>query len=246
VNGNVNGDLVYAGLGKKDELQNMNLSGKIALIKRGDITFAEKILNAVEKGAIGVIIFNNTNGALSGTLGEHNNGYAPAISLSKAEGEVLVSKLNNSEKLAVSLKIEGASAGDRISHNVIAKKKSTNKNKDTNNILIVGAHHDSVSGAPGANDDALGTSMALELARVFKNLPTDTEIRFITFGAEEVGLIGSTHYVQNLNEDELERTIANFNLDIVGSKDAGNLVMTTLDGKPNLVRRCRNCRHSRL
>ncbi|PMY01027.1 aminopeptidase, partial [Pseudomonas sp. MPR-R5A] len=66
-------------------------------------------------------------------------------------------------------------------------------------------------------------------------LPTDTEIRFITFGAEELGLIGSTHYVGTLTDDEISRTVANFNLDMVGSRDAGDLVLTTLDGQPNLV-----------
>ncbi|SIE15182.1 Arginyl aminopeptidase [Mycobacteroides abscessus subsp. abscessus] len=41
--------------------------------------------------------------------------------------------------------------------------------------------------------------MTLELARVFKNIPTDSEIRFVTFGAEELGLLGSRHYVENLS-----------------------------------------------
>lgn len=235
ISGNVSGELAYAGLGTVAELQNIDLTGKIALIKRGDISFAEKVLNAAAKGAKGVIIFNNVAGAVNGTLGEANDKYVPAVSLTKAEGDALAEKLAKGEKLKVSLNIEGAYAGESTSHNVIATKKPTNKKKDTNNIIVVGSHHDSVAGAPGANDDASGTATTLELARVFKNVPTDTEIRFITFGAEELGLIGSRHYVNNLSDDEIDRTIANFNLDMVGSKDAGDLVMLTLDGKPNLV-----------
>ncbi|KAB2331138.1 M28 family peptidase [Cytobacillus depressus] len=235
VSGNVTGDLVYAGLGKKEELANKDLTGKIALIQRGDISFGEKVLNAAEKGAAGVIIFNNTSGAVNGTLGEANDKYVPAVSLTKAEGEALLAKLNEGTALKASVKIEGARTGENLSHNVIATKKPTNKQKDTNKIIVVGAHHDSVAGAPGANDDASGTATTLELARVLKNVPTDTEIRFVTFGAEELGLIGSTYYVNNLSEDEKERTIANFNLDMVGSRDAGDLVLLTLDGKPNLV-----------
>jgi len=235
VSGNVVGDLVYAGLGTKDELMNENLSGKIALIKRGEISFAEKVLNAAEKGALGVIVFNNVAGTINGTLGEANDKYVPAVSLTKAEGDALADKLANGEKLNATLKIEGARTGESTSHNVIATKKPTNKKKDTNNIIVISSHHDSVAGAPGANDNASGTATTLELARVFKNVPTDTEIRFITFGAEELGLIGSNYYVNNLSDDEADRTIANFNLDMVGSKDAGELVMLTLDGKPNLV-----------
>lgn len=231
VNGNVTGDLFDAGLGTKSQLQNVDLTGKIALIQRGEISFGEKVLNAAEKGAEGVIIYNNADGALNGTLGEHNDNYVPAVSLTKAEGEALKGYVGKS----ATLNVAGAEAGDRTSQNVIATKKPTNKKKDTGDIIVVGSHYDSVAGAPGANDDASGTAMTLELARVLKNVPTDTEIRFATFGAEEVGLIGSYHYVSTLSDDEIGRTIANFNLDMVGSKDAGDLIMRTVDGQPNLV-----------
>jgi aminopeptidase YwaD len=235
VSGNISGELVYAGLGKNDELQDKDLTGKIALIKRGELTFADKVLNAAERGATGVIIFNNSEGSLGGTLGGPNEDFVPVVSLSKAEGEALLAQLNSGEELTASLNVEGAKYGESESYNVIATKEPTNKRKATDDIIVVGSHHDSVAGAPGANDDASGTAMTLELARVMKNVPSDTEIRFITFGAEENGLLGSSHYVENLSEDEIERTIANFNLDMVGSKDAGDLVMLTLDGEPNLV-----------
>lgn len=235
VSGEVSGELVYAGLGTASDLEGLDLTGKIALIKRGDISFAEKVLNAANKGASGVVIYNNTSGAMNGTLGEANENYVPAAALSKAEGDALAAALSNGQTLTAELKIEGARTGESVSHNVIATKKPTNKKKDTNDVIVVGSHHDSVAGAPGANDDASGTAMTLELARVFKDLPTDSEIRFITFGAEELGLLGSAHYVANLSDDEKNRMIANFNLDMVGSKDAGDLIMATLDGQPNLV-----------
>lgn len=246
VNGNVSGELVYAGLGKKEELKNTDLAGKVALIKRGEISFAEKVLNAAEKGALGVIIFNNTTGPVNGTLGEANDKYVPAVALTQAEGEALLADLGGGKALKTTLNVEGARAGESTSHNVIATKKPTNNKKATNDIIVVGSHHDSVAGAPGANDDASGTAMTLELARVFKDVPTDTEIRFITFGAEELGLIGSTHYVANLPENELDRISANFNLDMVGSRDAGELTMATLDGKPNLVTELSQAASSRL
>lgn len=234
VNGDVTGELVLAGLGKKDELADVDLTGKIALIKRGEISFAEKVLNAAAAGAAGVIIYNNADGALNGTLGEASDKYVPALALTKAEGEALAAHVQNNTVTA-SLKAEGAITEERTSHNVIATKAPTNKKKANNDVIVVGAHHDSVELAPGANDDASGTAMTLELARVLKNVPTDTEIRFVTFGAEELGLLGSEHYVDSLSEAELNRIVANFNLDMVGSKDAGDLVMNTVDGQPNLV-----------
>lgn len=122
-----------------------------------------------------------------------------------------------------------------ISYNVSATKRPNNANQDTGQIVIVGAHHDSVPGSPGANDDASGTGVMLELARVLGNTPVTTEVRFVAFGAEEVGLLGSRHYASQMSEDEVERTVAMFQLDMVGSRDAGRLTMFTVDGEQNTV-----------
>ncbi|MEI4772022.1 M20/M25/M40 family metallo-hydrolase [Psychrobacillus sp. FJAT-51614] len=234
VNGNVSGEIVAAGLGKMEELQSLNLTGKIALIQRGEITFADKISNATAKGAIGVIIYNHESGAINVSLGDTNKTSAPAVLLTKAEGNDLVSHISKNPGTIGKLDIEGASFNEKTSSNVIAIKKPM-QTKSNNNIIVIGAHHDSVLGAPGANDDASGTAMTLELARVLKNISSNTEIRFVTFGAEELGLLGSSHYVESLSEDEKSRIVANFNLDMVGSKNAGELILQTVDGKPNLV-----------
>ena len=51
-----------------------------------------------------------------------------------------------------------------------------------------------------ANDNASGTGLVLELARAFQNVETDKEIRFIAFGSEETGLLGSDYYVNSLSQ----------------------------------------------
>ncbi|GAA0466226.1 M28 family peptidase [Alkalibacillus silvisoli] len=121
------------------------------------------------------------------------------------------------------------------SYNVIATKEPNNRNQDSGQKLIVGAHHDSVPGSPGANDNASGTGALLELARVMANAPVDTEIQFIAFGAEERGLVGSRYYAENMSEDEVESTVGMFQLDMIGSADAGDLTMFTVDGNQNTV-----------
>ncbi|MGK0698481.1 aminopeptidase [Priestia aryabhattai] len=234
VNGNVSAEVVYAGLATKEELATQDLTGKVALIQRGSISFGEKVLNAAEKGAKAVIIYNNADGELNGTLGGANDGYVPAVALSKAEGEQLLEKVK-AGTLTATVNIEGAEVSERISYNVTATKSPTEKKRNTDDIIVIGAHHDSVEGAPGANDDASGTAMVIELARVLKSLPTDTELRFVTFGAEELGLIGSQEYVDGLSHDEKDRIVGMFNLDMVGSRDAGDLVLKTADGKANFV-----------
>ncbi|MRG85629.1 M20/M25/M40 family metallo-hydrolase [Salinibacillus xinjiangensis] len=125
--------------------------------------------------------------------------------------------------------------GEEITSYNVEAVKEPKKNHDTGQQIIVGSHHDSVAWGPGANDDASGTGALLELARVFANTPTDTTIKFVAFGAEENGLWGSRKYAEAITEEEAEKTVAMFQLDMVGSADAGDLVMFTADGKQNTV-----------
>ncbi|MFX3673571.1 MAG: DUF4910 domain-containing protein [Paenisporosarcina sp.] len=238
VDGDVSGEVIDAGLGRVHELQDLDLTGKIALLKRGEISFVDKVKNVAAKGALGVIIYNHEPGNIGGSLGSLQPTSIPAVFLTKVDGETLVNHFKSSPNSKTSIKINGAKIGTNTSHNVIATKKPIRhkkENKKVNDILIISSHHDSVAAAPGANDNASGTSITLELARVLKTIPTETEIRFITFGAEEVGLVGSAHYVEQLPDEEISRIVANFNLDMVGSKDAGDLILQTIDKKSNLV-----------
>lgn len=66
-----------------------------------------------------------------------------------------------------------------------------------NTYVIVCGHFDSVNG-PGVNDNGSGTSIMLEAARILKDVPTEYSVRFIHFSGEEQGLLGSSHYVNNV------------------------------------------------
>ena len=77
------------------------------------------------------------------------------------------------------------------------------------------------SDAPGANDDASGTSAVLELARVFAPHPTEATIVFVAFACEEQGLLGSDHFAQ-LARDNGWNIQGVLNMDIIGSPDGGN------------------------
>lgn len=233
VNGHASGNLVYVGLGGPEDLAGKDLNGKIALIQRGEYTFADKIKTASAAGAVGVVIFNHSPGDINGTLGGPDDQFVPAVALTQEQGEALVAALNAGETLSADINIQGAETKESTSYNVIATKKATQK--DTGQIVMVGAHHDSVENAPGANDDASGTAATLELTRVMANMPTDTELRFITFGAEENGLLGSYAYVDSLSEEEKQQTVGMFQMDMVGSRDAGPLIMYTADGQKNAV-----------
>jgi serine protease len=80
----VSGAVRFAGRGTKDDVAAVDLKGAIALIERGDITFAEKVANAAGAGAVGALIFNNQPGGYAGTLG--STGAIPALSLTREDG----------------------------------------------------------------------------------------------------------------------------------------------------------------
>ena len=86
-------EIVYAGLGSADELSQLDVEGKIALIKRGELTFKEKVDNAIASGAIGVILFNNIEEAFNATLGEDENSEFAIVMADLKQGENLVAKL---------------------------------------------------------------------------------------------------------------------------------------------------------
>lgn len=102
---------------------------------------------------------------------------------------------------------------DNTTANIIATKKADVPDSD---ILIISSHYDTVSGTPGANDNASGTTVLLETAKAIAKLPSDTEIRLIAFGAEEDGLRGSHYYVSTLPEEEKSRIIGDIQLDMLG------------------------------
>ncbi|RST61609.1 M28 family peptidase [Siminovitchia terrae] len=227
----ITGDVVDSGLGKPEELS--DVEGKIALVQRGELSFWEKVENAMKAGAAGVIIYDNTDSAspINPSLG-NNKSTIPVVGITQADGKDLLSKASSGE-LKVNLMVRTFT--NQKSQNVIAVKKP--KGIPNPEIVYVTSHHDSVSGSPGANDNGSGTTTILELANAMKNIPNNKEIRFVTFGAEEIGLVGSRYYVSQLSKDEISRSIANFNLDMVGTnyEPASQLYVNTVDGKSNTV-----------
>ena len=85
-------ELVYAGLGTVEEFEGLDLTGKIALVQRGTISFLEKCENAAASGAIACIVYNNTTGEFGMDLTDCTSGI-PGISISLTDGEYLLSAM---------------------------------------------------------------------------------------------------------------------------------------------------------
>ena len=81
---------------------------------------------------------------------------------------------------------------------------------------MLGAHYDSVPQSPGANDNGSGTAVLLAVAEELANQELPLEMRIIAFGSEEIGLLGSTHYVSTLSNEERDLIAGMLNFDALG------------------------------
>jgi aminopeptidase YwaD len=232
VSGDVTGELINVNKGLTSDYEGINVKGKIAVASISDIYFEEMVLNAARAGAVGIII--NFSDGLPNTgwsLGKNHDDYIPTIALTSNDGKSLLNLMRDNKSVTGRITIEGADIEKHESQNIIATKPS----KTSDEIIIIGAHYDSVESSPGASDNASGTAVLLEIARVLENVSTDKELRFLFFGAEELGLFGSEKYVSEMTKKEIKHTEAMLNLDMVGSADAGPLTIFTVDGFSNTV-----------
>lgn len=191
--------------------------GKIVLIQRfrcpDSTTLAGRIRPAVKAGAAAVIIYNDIpTKPTAGTLSAPDPvGYRPAGYITQADGEALAARLSAGESIDVFFK-QKQTIEDRKSWNIIAETKGGDKN----DVLVIGAHLDSVQAGPGINDDGSGTTVVMEVLRaVSKFAVRDLTIRFAFWGAEENGKLGSKYYVETLPPAELSKIRAYLNFDMV-------------------------------
>lgn len=134
----------------------------------------------------------------------------------------------NFEAKKIKFRVEAELLKGRVSQNVLGFVEGT---QEPDSFLVITGHYDHLGAMgqayfPGANDNASGISMLLELATYYAKNPHKYSILFIAFGAEEAGLIGSRHYVYSPLVN-LERLKVLVNLDLVGTGDEG---MTIVNG----------------
>jgi len=107
------------------------------------------------------------------------------------------------------------------SQNVVAFRPADLKRKgQPRPLVIVGAHYDAVIAGQGADDNASGVAVMLEVAERLAHFKIDYDVVFVAFGAEEVGLRGSSYFAGQMRDADVARSIAMINFDslIVGDK----------------------------
>ena len=208
IHGSATGALAYAGRALEGDIPDGELENRVALIERGRITFEEKVDRVAEAGAVGAIIFNDREGLFRGTFRRESR--IPAVAISQADGNRIL-ELIEQGGLEAAVQIGDAESPSR---NVIADKPGTTGDGRT---VIIGAHYDTVADTEGASDNGSGIATVLTLAEHMADRNYPFDVRIILFGSEEVGLLGSQHYVANMSDDEIGDTIAMLNFDAFGS-----------------------------
>ncbi|MEU2720108.1 M28 family metallopeptidase [Streptomyces smyrnaeus] len=195
---------------------------RIALIKRGGCSFAQKQAAAADAGAVGAVIYNNEDGALNGTLGSPDAARIPTGGITKADGEALAEQVaeGRSSDVVVNLEVREHQE-QRTTHNVLAETRGG----DPDNTVMLGAHLDSVPEGPGINDNGSGSAgvleAALQLAKADHKGKHANKVRFALWSAEELGLLGAEHYVEQLPAAERAKISLYLNFDMIASPNYG-------------------------
>jgi Zn-dependent M28 family amino/carboxypeptidase len=199
------------------------VQGAVVLVDRGTCPFAQKEDAAAQRGAVAMIVADNVDEPeMGGTLGANTDVKIPVVSVTRSVGVQLRAQSGPATiKLAVTIKSFKA-------RNVIAQTKTGSPT----DVVMAGAHLDSVPEGPGINDDGSGIAAVLETAVQLGNSPkVRNAVRFGFWGAEELGLIGSRNYVESLNSEDLKDIALYLNFDMLASPNPGYF---TYDGDQSL------------
>ncbi|MET0191033.1 MAG: M28 family metallopeptidase [Pseudonocardia sediminis] len=188
--------------------------GAIAVVLRGTCPFGQKSQLAGQAGAAGVVVVNTDDTPLSATLGD-TQGVVPSTSVTKSAGQTLVGRNGAQATLLLATTLQ-----QQTSRNVVAQTTTG----DPNRVVMAGAHLDSVPEGAGINDNGSGSAALLEIAQKLGSAPpAGQSVRFAWWGAEEIGLVGSTKYVESLSDADKKKIATYLNFDMVGSPNAGYL-----------------------
>ena len=188
-------------------------SGAIALLQRGTCSFEDKAENAAAAGASGVIIFNqgdseDRKGLINATLGDGYEGGIPALFATYDNGVAWAA----TEGLQLHLLVDVVREKTET-FNIVAETRRGNPD----NVVMVGAHLDSVFEGGGIQDNGSGSAAILEMALQMRKAHPRNKVRFAWWGAEESGLVGSTYYVENLAAEEKQKIKVYLNFDMIAS-----------------------------
>ncbi|MES3161875.1 MAG: M28 family metallopeptidase [Halorubrum sp.] len=209
----VTGELVDVGYGTPDEFADASddIEGSVVITSTTVpdefdrfVHRREKYYRAVDAGAAAFVFTNHVEGSLppTGSVGREADpiGEIPAVGVSKEAGARL-SRRHEGEPVTVAV---DCATPDATSGTAIAEL-----GPDTDEYLLVSSHVDAHDIAEGAMDNGAGTATIVEVARALadREEALETRVRFAAFGAEEVGLVGSSKTAADADPDDVKAVI---------------------------------------
>jgi Zn-dependent M28 family amino/carboxypeptidase len=193
----------------------LDVEGKIVLIEEGscpnETVLIGSLRYAAAAGALSVVIYQD--GALErvpGLLAPNHGQYVPGATTETSDVVPLLTRLQSGEKIEAYLQLT-QTFENRTTQNVITETEDG----DPTNVIMVGAHLDSVQKGPGINDNGSGTSLILALKIALEKFNVRNKVRFAWWGAEENGGIGSQFYIKHLDALSADNILAYLNFDMV-------------------------------
>ena len=182
-----------------------------------------KFQNAINAGASAIVIMNEGDTpARSGLAGFNpvTTGNIPIVVTTTAVGNDLRNGvLNGATGRTVRVKVDLVTIQNLPTRNVVAQTPGR-----ADNVIVVGAHLDSVDDGPGINDNGSGSGTILEIAEQMAKVKPRNAVRFIWFSAEEAGLLGSTAYVNSLTPAQKADIAGMLNFDMLASPNFARFV----------------------
>jgi hypothetical protein len=171
-----------------ESYNDLDVKDKIVLVRRGTCpdgtTLAGRVKPAVAAGAAAVILYSDvTTKVTAGTLSNPDPvAYRSTGYINKVDGEALVARLSAGEAVEAYFQ-QTQIVETRITQNVFTETTSG----DPTNVIMLGAHLDSVQAGAGINDDGSGSTLILEISRALEKYGVKNKVRFAWWGAEENG-----------------------------------------------------------
>jgi hypothetical protein len=204
--------------------------GHIALLERGSCDYNIQVTNAEAAGATAVIIYNDAPAADDLSRGGRRDGGAfqanlvepatiPVIGVASYDiGVELSREYGAGQTPSVHLDVQTRHRSD-TDYNVIADSPLG----DPNHVVVLEGHLDAIYGA-GMLDNASGSTTMLEIALNMAHTHTHNQLRYIWFGGEEVGLLGSKYYTRNLTREENRKIVFDVDADVTATPNFSILV----------------------
>jgi Zn-dependent M28 family amino/carboxypeptidase len=211
--GDARGRLVDVGYGTADEFDGVDVEGAVVLASTDSppggrlVHRMEKYGRAVDADAAGFVFYNHRDGQLppTGSLRFGREGEVPAVGVSTETGDWLQEYADRGGEVALSVDARTEPGEGTNARGVLGP--------DTDEEVVVLAHHDAHDIAEGALDNGCGVATLVAAARVLDDLALDATVRLATVGAEEVGLQGASALADDLDPESIRAVV---NLDGAG------------------------------